>query len=454
MADWRHVLTHLTYEAESRMDELRYRLNYALGGLGPVKIITYRGYGREDLLYLRGRVIEDKHIHEGEQNDHVWDNLVNMYKRLESDEVPHARLVARFGGVEEEVQADEEGHFEVWIRPREPLTPNRLWHPVELELIDPIPDAQRRYPVKATGEVLVPLPTAQYVVISDIDDTIVRTDAAHLLNMARNVFLGNAHTRLPFPGVAALYRALFAGQSENEMNPLFYVSSSPWNLYDLLAQFFNLNEIPIGPVLFLRDWGINEDEILPVRNAKHKTKVIRQMLQFYPRLPFLFIGDSGQEDPEIYADLIREFPQRVKAVYIRNVSRDLKRPEAIRELAKKVVEEGSTLLLADDSLAIARDAVEKGLILRDTLPLVHAEKNKDEAPTTPLEKILEPTPTPTSPTVKIQGSTQKETGDAVKEGAVEEAVKKAGKEESSKPPTVVVEGEPAKATGKRKQNKD
>jgi phosphatidate phosphatase APP1 len=440
MADWKEVFTHLAFNAEQKMDEMRYRMHYALGGLGPVKILTYRSYGNEERLYVRGRVIEDRNIPEAEKNDHLWENVLNMYKRLESNEVPYARLAVRYAGVEQEVTANEEGHFEAWITPDQPLAPRRLWHPVEIELLHPIPPEQSREPVKATAEVLVPLPGAEYVVISDIDDTIVRSDAGHLMKMARHVFLGNAHTRLPFPGVAALYRALHAGRTGNSSNPLFYVSSSPWNLYDLLAQFFYLQDIPGGPVLFLRDWGLNRDELLPIHHRAYKTGVIRQMLDFYPNLPFILIGDSGQEDPEIYADMVHQFPHRVEAVYIRNVSRDLKRPEAIRELAKKVVEAGSTLVLADDSLSIARNAAEKGLILAEALPSIHTEKNKDEAPPTPLEKMLGEDKKPEAPAVKVEGATAKETRQAVKEGAVEEAVKTGREEQGRKPPAVVVEG--------------
>lgn len=443
MANWKEVLLHLAADAEQHMDELKYRMHYALGGLGPVKIITYKGYGSPSRLYVKGRVLEDKHIPEADKNDKLWENLVYMYRRLESDEVPHARLVARFQGIEQEIVADEEGFFEVWIEPKKPLADHRLWHAVEFELLDPIPEEQSRYPVKATGEVLVPPPTARYVVVSDIDDTVLQSDAAHLMNMARHVFLGNAHTRLPFPGVAALYRALYHGKGGNEMNPLFYVSSSPWNLYDLLAQFFHLQDIPVGPVLFLRDWGLTEKEILPIHNHDFKLGVIRQMIEFFPDKPFILIGDSGQEDPEIYTDLVAAYPKRIQAVYIRNVSRDLKRPEAIRALAKKVLEAGSALVLADDSLAIAKHAVEQGWIPATELPAIGVEKRKDEAPPTPIEKVLGEAPKPEGPTVEVAAKD-------VKTGEIEETIKETGKEQTPAPPSVVVEGHKAKA---RKQNK-
>jgi phosphatidate phosphatase APP1 len=451
MTSWKKVLLSMVNNAESRMDELRYRMYYSLGGPGPIKIVTYRGYGTSERLFLRGRVLEDKNIPEAEENDRTWENLLSMYKRMASDEIPHARLMARFQDIEQEIIADEEGMFDVWIEPKQPLAEHRLWHQIELELLEPIPDEQRHYPVKATGEVLVPPPSARFVVVSDIDDTVLKSDATHLIKMAQHVFLGNAHTRLPFSGVAALYRALFAGKAGNEMNPLFYVSSSPWNLYDLLAQFFNLQDIPIGPVLFLRNWGINEEEILPIKHRAFKTRLIRQMLDFYPDLPFILLGDSGQEDPEIYAEIVHEYGDRVIAVYIRNVSRDVKRPEAVQALADEVIEAGSVLVMADDSVDIARHAVEEGLISADWLPHIREEKAKDEEPPTPLEKLLGEGEKVDGPTVKVEGRNKEETKEAVKRGAVEDAVKDAGDKKTQKPPTVIVDNKEEK---ERRAKKD
>ena len=443
MSEWKQILTHLAADAEDKFDELRYRLHFALGGPGPVKIVAYRGYGTPQRMYVKGRVLEDKRIPEAEENDRLWENLLNMYKRLESDEVPHARVALRYQGRQQEVTANEEGFFEAWIEPPAPPPSNRLWHPVEIELLEPLPDRQREAP-HTVAEVLVPPPEARYVVISDIDDTVLRSDATHLLRMARNVFLGNARTRLPFPGVAALYRALFAGVSGSEMNPLLYVSSSPWNLYDLLSQFFNLQGIPIGPLLFLRDWGLTRDELLPIHHREYKLGVVRKMLEFYNHLPFVLVGDSGQEDPEIYAQVVRENPQRILAVYIRNVSRDLKRPEAVHALAKEVVAAGSALVLADDSLAIARHAVELGLISPTALASIGEDKRKDEAPPAVIEKLLgseaaaEKEPKPEAPTVKVEAASPQAVDAKLEPDKLKETIKEAGKEATSKPPTVII----------------
>ena len=176
--------------------------------------------------------------------------------------------------------------------------------------------------------------------ISDIDDTVVLTGATSPLRMARTVFLGNARTRAPFPGVAAFYAALQHGVGRADFNPLFYVSSSPWNLYGLLTEFLTLRKIPLGP-LMLRDWGINEREVLPTGHAGHKLEAIRKIMELYPDLPFILLGDSGQEDPEIYHRVVHDHPSRILAVYIRNVHPAPDRITAVRKLAEEVERAGA-----------------------------------------------------------------------------------------------------------------
>lgn len=429
MATWQEVLTHLVHNTEEHFDRLKYRLAYSLGLPDPIQIVPYRGYGSPQTLYLRGRVLEDQGIGAAMQNDSLWDNLLNTYRRLQSDEVPFARLAVRFQGAEQQVVADEEGMFEAWIVPTQPLPAGQLWHPVELELLKPLSGKQEG-PVKATGFVMVPPEDARFGVISDLDDTVIQSNVAHLIHMARTVFLGNALTRLPFPGVAALYRALHAGAEGNAANPLFYVSSTLWNLYDLLIQFFELQGIPVGPLL-LRNWGINEDELFPLAHGKHKQENIRKILDMYPTLPFILIGDSGEADPEIYQEAIGDYPGRILAVYIRNVSRDLARPEAIRTLAEKVTEQGSTLLLADNSLTIAEHAVERGWIAPQALADVAATKQQDQAPPTPLEQLLgEPAPSE-GPTVNVEPAKGEQVKDALD----------VGDKRTQGPPSVIVEGD-------------
>ena len=219
----------------------------------------------------------------------MWDNLRNMGRRFASDEVAGASVRVSFGGLQVETVADEEGFFDVWLGLPQPLAGLTEWHPVELELLDPAsPDGK---PVRSTGRVLVPS-GARVGIISDIDDTVVHSSATSVLKMAWIVLLNNAHKRLPFEGVAAFYAALQRGRDGRAYNPIFYVSSSPWNIYDVLVDFLNVHGVPDGP-LFLIDWS---PSVLG-KHRTHKLGIIRALLGTYPELPFILIGDSGQEDP-------------------------------------------------------------------------------------------------------------------------------------------------------------
>ena len=172
-------------------------------------------------------------------------------------------------------------------------------------------------PLGATVPVRVPGPDARLGVISDIDDTIVYTGAFAFLKNWRTVVANSPEAREAFGGVADLYQAL----TDGERNPLFYVSSSPWNLFDLFERYMALNGIPLGPML-LKDFGLDETKWLTGGHDGHKTQAIERVFDTYPHLPFVLVGDSGQRDPAIYAGIAEKHPRRVAAVLIHEVKPD------------------------------------------------------------------------------------------------------------------------------------
>ena len=384
MIDWRAVLHEAAADVEERFDELRHRLARRHGWLEPLQIQAYLGYGTARRISMSGRVLRDRGTVDAADNDTLWRHLLDMFRRFGSDEVPGARVRVRVGETALEVTADEEGFFRCQHEPVAPLPGDRLWHDVELELLEPrVRDSDG---LRTTARVLVPPPGATCGVISDVDDTIVRTDATNLLLMARIVFLHNVHARLPFKGVAAFYQALHRGVDGSRSNPLFYVSSSPWNLYDLLIHYLEVHDIPLGP-LFLQDWGLEHDRVVKVGHREHKLAVIGRLLATYPALPFVLIGDSGQEDAEIYRQVVVDHPGRVAAIYIRDVLHE-ERDRAVEAIAREVEALGVPMLLVEDTLAAARHAAEQGLIAPDALPAIGEEKRRDEREPLAAERLL------------------------------------------------------------------
>jgi phosphatidate phosphatase APP1 len=368
---------------ERRIDRTWVRTKRRFGWLDRPLIAAYDSYGNEKTLFLKGRVLEDKAIRSPADRGSLVDNFRMMYRRAASSEIPDAIVEADFEGSAKRAETDEEGYFGFTFEPSQPAPENSLWVRVELKLIAPV---HASGPVTATGRVMVPPRTAHFGIISDLDDTVVHTDVTHLVKMVRTLALSNARTRLPFAGVAAFYRALHGGVTGTELNPIFYLSSSPWNLYDLFHDFLDFQGIPTGPLL-LRDWGVSAKEFLPLSHLDHKLEAIRGILEFYPALPFILIGDSGQQDPEIYLSIVKEYPSRILAVYIRNVRPDLTaRTTAIQKLFTEAVVQGISLKLVSTTVEAARDAADHGWINPASLPEIGGEARKD---VTPGDKIVD-----------------------------------------------------------------
>ncbi len=370
------TLRRLAILASRFLLQARCGLKRRLGLLGPLQILAYRTYGSERELLVRGRVVEHKDVRPSRETDGLWRNLRNTWRGMSRMPVPGARLAAEFQGRRSEVAADDRGFFELRLTPSAPLEP-LLWQVVSLELLEPRPGSRT---VEALAEVLTPPGKARHVIISDIDDTVVPTHATNVLRMLRSLFLHNARTRLPFPGVAAFYRALHLDREGHPANPMLYVSRGPWSLYDLLAEFFGLHGIPVGPVLFLRDWGLSEEGLTRPSPRGHKFRLITAMLELYDDLPFILVGDSGQMDPEIYAEVVERHPGRVHAVYIRLARPDQAREQGVLRLAEDLRRAGSDLVLARDTMDMAVHAAERGWIEAWRLADISGEKAAAEEP--------------------------------------------------------------------------
>jgi phosphatidate phosphatase APP1 len=79
--------------------------------------------------------------------------------------------------------------------------------------------------------------------------------------------------------------------------------------------------------------------------------------------------------------VVRDYPDRILAVYIRNVVPRPDRVGAIRKLAAEVEHAGSALILADDTLAAARHAAEKGWIRPQALGEIGEVAREEHEPT-------------------------------------------------------------------------
>jgi phosphatidate phosphatase APP1 len=265
-------------------------------------------------------------------------------------EVPGAVVAVHGPGVVAQIRADRDGYLDAVLDVAEPLSPG--WHRFELRLRDG---------AAASAQVLVVDPAARIGLVSDVDDTILETGLTRGIEFIRAALLTPVHDRTPLPGAAALYRALVQ-PADRPPWPVFYVSTSPWNLHEMLLEFVVLRRFPLGPLL-LTDWGPSRSGLFRIGAQEHKSGLVRRMLEEHPRLGLVLVGDSGQLDPEIYAGLAREYPDRIRAVYIRRTRHALPgRLAEVDALAAEVTAAGVPMLAVDDSLQIATHAAALGLL--------------------------------------------------------------------------------------------
>jgi phosphatidate phosphatase APP1 len=374
MSGLKKRVSKLAFSIEENVDQIATALRTRLQSDAPLQVITYRSYGTVNRLYVKGRILKDKGIRKSSDKDTIWHNLVAMYKRFESDEVPGARLKLEFQGKPYFVTTDAEGYFTINLFTEEPLPWHDMWHEVDVELLDS-PYYSYAAGLKSTANVLVPPADAEYGIISDIDDTVVKTNATDLMAMSRNTFFHNAHSRLPFAGVSEFYKSLQLGRNGKRNNPFFYVSSSPWNLYDLLVDFLDVNDIPEGPIL-LRDFGLDQNKESG-DHMGHKFHEIKNILLAYPTLNFVLIGDSGQEDPKIYQEVVEGFPGRILAIYIRDVQLPDREKIAVG-ISQAVAERKVEMVIVDNTVEAAEHAAKTGLIFTEVIPQIVVDKKQDK----------------------------------------------------------------------------
>jgi len=286
----------------------------------PYQIIVFQSYGTNDSFYVRGRALEDENIDLSKNG--FFSLLKNTWKRFETDKIPYAKLKVKLpNGNFHYTETDAKGYFKFQVEEKnlQDLANKEGWLQFEISFetvfSDRVINNDNRFP----GEMLIPSKKISFGIISDIDDTIIHTGVTSFLKLKLlfNTFFRDAESRSPLEGASELYQKFHLGKTGDEANPISYVSHSPWNLYRYLELFLQKNSFPKGPIL-LRNLPkpFQKKDVL---EKPQKQKEIYNLLETYPELPFILIGDSGDNDPDIYIEIAEQFPERIKAIYLRNV---------------------------------------------------------------------------------------------------------------------------------------
>lgn len=160
-------------------------------------------------------------------------------------------------------------------------------------------------------------------IISDIDDTVKVTHVASRRRMMAMTFLE------PFdavPGMAERFRTWIA-----EGAALHFISSSPWPLYEPLDRFLADAGFPPSTKT-LKNVALKDRSIrnLLAKATRTKPPAIDAILAAFPRRRFVLIGDSVENDAEIYAGVAERHPGRIERILIRDCGGKRERVERAR----------------------------------------------------------------------------------------------------------------------------
>lgn len=323
------------------------------------RLIAFRGLGNAHLLTVSGRVVRQATgapalVSEEDTPSHA--QLVAVYRAFDVEEVAGHVVTAEAADSMVTTSTDDAGYFHAELRPPHGESAwSAGWHKVQVSCLSVgAGDA-----VSTSADVFVPDARARLLLVSDLDDTAMDSETLNNWRMLRTVLFRNAKRRRPVPGVPELYQALHKGR-DGVSNPVCYISSNAWNLYDIVLDYLDTHGLPRG-AMFLNDWGSRARQFRTVAHA-HKSTHVASLMRRFPTLPLLLVGDDTQEDPELYSQAALAHPEQVAAIWIRAVHTSPARRAAVQALRARVTAAGTAFVYAAASEVFAEHARERGWI--------------------------------------------------------------------------------------------
>ncbi len=319
-----------------------------------IHVTLYRGYANEQEIVISGHVVKSKDPAAYKLDQKKIKHALTIIRLFRIQTLPNVRVRLRFKEIDVETKTMNDGYFKFCIPYREALASG--WHQVTISAYF------NEYEIERQGEFIKPH-TGEYGLISDIDDTFLISHSGSFFKKIYVLLTRNIERRKTFDGVVEHYRLLAsAGRiQKNESNAFFYVSSSEWNLYGFIEGFaerqgfpkavIQLKKIKQGLADFLFTGGGSHD---------HKFHKIKSILEFYPELRFVLLGDDSQKDPYIYERIVKMFPMNVRAIYIRQTMS--KKKSAVVNLLKNVENMGVAVCYFEQSAQAKEHSLAIGLV--------------------------------------------------------------------------------------------
>ncbi|KAG2144583.1 hypothetical protein DEU56DRAFT_209858 [Suillus clintonianus] len=208
---------------------------------------------------------------------------------------------------------------------RHPLAQHRPFDRLDIEqellvaaklLPEPAPTPAYMIPADVPKHIslVVPITSSPVRVITDIDDTVKLSNiTSGARAVFRNVFVKDLE-ETTIPEMGTWYQAMWRRGVR-----FHYVSNSPFELLPVIKEFLRISDLPQGSICLKSYNGRSFFNALLSDPATRKRANVVDVLDGFPDSKFILIGDSGEQDLELYASIAMERPQQILAVFIRDV---------------------------------------------------------------------------------------------------------------------------------------
>lgn len=276
-------------------------------------IKVYNSYGNDGNILVMGHVFAPPAKKKNQAKEKNRNNVMALLELFRKKPVPNAivKLICQEEEYLTHTEADGFFRFEIFTQKETP----QGWKPIAVSVLDELGNTL----ATDYGVIFFP-PVSQYIFVSDIDDTIMKSYSANIMKRLLEMVSKSPSKRRLFDNTSKFYNALAESNTiSDNLNPFFYVSSSEWNLYDYLTYIFLQHQLPKG--VFLLNTFRSLSSFINTGRKGHQGKFYRidRLLKVFTQPKFVLIGDNSQKDSEIYAAIVEKYPDRVAHVLIRNV---------------------------------------------------------------------------------------------------------------------------------------
>ncbi|PXY43088.1 App1 family protein [Flavobacterium hydrophilum] len=273
----------------------------------------YRGYANEQELIVMGHVFRRTYEYDFQKKN--LKNARSIINQFRIKTIQNFDIYLKFGEKEIHTKTLDDGYFKFCI----PLEKEFHFGWMEYE----VSIRYKTETITCKGSFIRPH-EGNLGIISDIDDTFLISHTRNIFKKIYILLFKSVNDRKVFKGVVPHYQALSSAGRNNkeEQNAFFYISSSEWNLYRFIVKFTKIHQLPRA-VILLKDIkrGVTDFFLSGRGNHNHKFDKIKHVLEFYPNLKYVLLGDDSQHDPFLYEQICKIFPVTVIAVYIRQTGK-------------------------------------------------------------------------------------------------------------------------------------